>query len=1429
MRSIRVFTSSAFLDMQAERDYLNRVVFPELRSRCWKHGAEFVGIDLRWGLTQEDTKKRGALTACLQEIERCRPFFLSVLGDRYGWVPPMERISREDFDNARGDRNSSSTDAALLDEWYKLDETSDPPVYRLRRDRSPSLKDEKKLTNYWESAGLEHAGESITEQEILHGAFSESEVSSHSFFYFRNPGIVDNPDFPRSLASVFVEQDPKRRDRLEQLKGRIRQTVGQGFTVRDYDAQFAGWRIEPALIPPSLAQEDLALLREQLEDGIVQPEELRRLSEPARQAIESRGTVALTGMEELGQRIVEDLWNSIQPLLSQEPRQDARREEDTERAYHDRFLADRTRLFFGRDELLKRMLRYAEDDDERQPLVITGPAGSGKSAIMAKFAAHETSPEVLVLPYFIGAAPGSTDLTFAVRSICETLCRECGLDDEISADPNKLQLQLPVLLAKAGGKRRVVLLIDALNQLNPADRSHELNWVPFYVPRGTRVILSTLEGDCLDSIKRRVRSEAIIEVPALSRDDRRNLVCGQLARQSKKLTEDQLTKLLDIVKRPDAVLPLYLFVAVEELRLLGSREALDSHLDQLPATLPALFEQVLDRLEQDHTRAITSAVLRWLAVSRSGLLESEINGLLASNKGNVSPAHWIRFYRALEPYLRPMDETTGSGFIDFYHDQLRFAVYRRYLDMDVPEAELTANGRAAHDELAGYFRKLAHGNTTSPTWSTEYPHALNELPYHLFHAGHSSEVEGLLLDFEWMQTKLDSLDPTALLVDYDLLPNNADLDLVKRALLRAAHILAREKKELAGQLLGRLMSYESPAIQKMLDQAARWRPAGLWVRPITPSLAGPGEPLLKGLLGTSAVAVTSDLHKAISCSDEGVIRVWDIERDVELKSLGTNTNLFNAKAITPHGDRVITSSEDHSLKVWAPLETDTELRSLSGHTAHVTAVSMTPDGKWAISASEDQTLRLWDVEKGLEVPRFAGTTLLANALAITPDRRRAISASPDGSLRLWDVDQGKELPSDMRHSDFVRALAITPDGRRAVSASDATLKVWDVDKSAELHQLNGHRALVRVVVVSSDGRYAVSGSDDVFVRIWDLEKGVAVCEMEGHWWSVTAANITADGRHAISASGDEMLKLWDLGNRKELHSLSGPSGWVNGIAVTSDGRFAISVSRDKALRVWDATSGKPLRDLAGHTEWVNAIALTPNGLNLISGAEDRTLKVWDFASGQELFTLPGHGNGISGIAVTPDGKLAISGCWDHTLKVWDLEARSEVRTLVGHPTADDTGWVRAVVVTPEGQRAVSASYDGTLKVWDLDSGNELMTLEGHKSWVMAVAAMPDGRHVLSGSADGTLKLWDLETKEALRTMSGHTGFVTGVAVTTDGTRAVSTAEDQTLKVWNLEEGTVIASFTGDAQLRACALTPDDRMIIAGESSGRMHFLRMMEA
>jgi hypothetical protein len=72
-KTIRVFISSTFRNMHAERDHLVRFVLPELRERCAKRRLHLVDVDLRWGVTEEEAEQGKVLEVCLNEIERCRP------------------------------------------------------------------------------------------------------------------------------------------------------------------------------------------------------------------------------------------------------------------------------------------------------------------------------------------------------------------------------------------------------------------------------------------------------------------------------------------------------------------------------------------------------------------------------------------------------------------------------------------------------------------------------------------------------------------------------------------------------------------------------------------------------------------------------------------------------------------------------------------------------------------------------------------------------------------------------------------------------------------------------------------------------------------------------------------------------------------------------------------------------------------------------------------------------------------------------------------------------------------------------------------------------------------------------------------------------------------------------------------------------------
>lgn len=92
-RNIRIFISSTFKDLQEERDYLVKVTFPQMRRLAQERNVYVTLIDLRWGITEEETKSGEVLRICLKEIEKSIPFFIGIVGNRYGWIPNTKEIS----------------------------------------------------------------------------------------------------------------------------------------------------------------------------------------------------------------------------------------------------------------------------------------------------------------------------------------------------------------------------------------------------------------------------------------------------------------------------------------------------------------------------------------------------------------------------------------------------------------------------------------------------------------------------------------------------------------------------------------------------------------------------------------------------------------------------------------------------------------------------------------------------------------------------------------------------------------------------------------------------------------------------------------------------------------------------------------------------------------------------------------------------------------------------------------------------------------------------------------------------------------------------------------------------------------------------------------------------------------------------------------
>lgn len=184
---VSIFVSSTFVDMEAERDYLQRIVIPELNEYFALQRVQLNIIDLRWGVKTNDLnvleeREKLVLKVCLNEIKRSRPFFIAMLGDRYGWIPSVDR-------------------------FYSI------------CDALPEK--ERKLLAYGEN-------KSVTELEIFFGAIKAEIPVSHCLFYYRSEASYQGMDietaskYRDTFSSLSDEEKEKRIRQLAELKTNIR-------------------------------------------------------------------------------------------------------------------------------------------------------------------------------------------------------------------------------------------------------------------------------------------------------------------------------------------------------------------------------------------------------------------------------------------------------------------------------------------------------------------------------------------------------------------------------------------------------------------------------------------------------------------------------------------------------------------------------------------------------------------------------------------------------------------------------------------------------------------------------------------------------------------------------------------------------------------------------------------------------------------------------------------------------------------------------------------------------------------------------------------------------------------------------------------------------------------------------------------------------
>jgi WD40 repeat protein len=474
------------------------------------------------------------------------------------------------------------------------------------------------------------------------------------------------------------------------------------------------------------------------------------------------------------------------------------------------------------------------------------------------------------------------------------------------------------------------------------------------------------------------------------------------------------------------------------------------------------------------------------------------------------------------------------------------------------------------------------------------------------------------------------------------------------------------------------------------------------------------------------------------------------------------------------------------------------------------------------------TLSLTSPDEPL-IRTFTGHRGSVWSVAVTPDGEQVISGSQDGTLKIWNLNTGKLVRKIAAHDGSINAISTTLDGLQVISGShDKTLKVWNLKTGELVDTLTGHYGSVNAVVLTPDGSKLISGSSDCSLKVWDLKSAEVLYTLVGHRASVTAATIvfTQNKQWVISGSYNDTLRVWNLETREEELTL-GESDMVWSIAATHDGQRVISASQNGTLSVWKVGTWEKECTLKGHSEPVRTVAVTPERKQIISGSSDGTLKIWKIGTWENEATFTAHTAWVLAVAVTPDGKQIISASGnnlsnENLLKVWNIE-KCELQFSSNNEHGINNGHsdsVEVIAFTPDGKEVISASKDGNLKIWEVETWENKDTFKGHSKSADAMGDYEEHKY---------FNLEANEVKCFLHSTRNTLPFL--MATTADGKVQVWASGDETIKVWDASARQFIANFTGESEIKCCAIAPEGTTIVAGETSGRVHFLRLegMEA
>lgn len=575
------------------------------------------------------------------------------------------------------------------------------------------------------------------------------------------------------------------------------------------------------------------------------------------------------------------------------------------------------------------------------------------------------------------------------------------------------------------------------------------------------------------------------------------------------------------------------------------------------------------------------------------------------------------------------------------------------------------------------------------------------------------------------------------------------------------------------------------------SQPAATAPAAAASAPVEPAFV-PFTRIQGGPTGPVGPVAFSPDGRMLAMATANMIRLWDVQRGLDLGYMGMHDELVHSLAFGADGLRLVSGGADMQIRVWE-VSSGNEIGKAESSVGWPLSVAYSPDGKRLAVGGFKQVV-VYDTASG--EPRHTLAVVdsgTIGGLQFSPDSQRLATRSVQG-LRLWAMEDGRALASvDPAPGQTVHA--VSPDLKQFVRSERGHLSLVALDGLQVLASVPA--AGVTSATFSANGRHVAWAQADGRAFTWLLQGGTVQALAGDKPIAATdqppihSLAFSPDGQWVASGNADETARIWTL--QGQLHAtVAGRGQKIVGAVYSKDGTTLAVARADGSGALVDTATGRawPLRDkpvrapagaaapapataasaptAEGRSIWTpgRLIDMAPDG-RTVAAISGGLLRLYGRTTGYELATLgPAQAKDLR---FTPDGHWLLV-LEDKQIQVWDtltrqraqlvpLAAHNESTLAMMFDAKGSTLWLWADAESPR-SFALEARSIGANGL----EAPRLQPLPGvpaklGKDDALAATLSPDGQ-VLALSDGEQTRLWSLPGGTLLHTLDDLPWYAT---------------------------------------------------------------------